>query len=551
LAKTIAIKIFAICGAAFSKMRQLTNFLVSNPRITTFTTLFIFLLSLRLINKEINQFALEDIAIAFDDVRISNTLLAILGAIISYTALIMNDRFCLAMLGKQLIIWRTARASIACYSLAKTLGFSWAFASTARARFYSKWGLDNGEIGALSMSTGMAVQLGALSAAAFGLVIGAPEIARHGPFDAGFWWVLASISATPAIIWLYYCDVGTKNIKWGSATLKRPNSLTASLHLFIIIFDKIGAALCLYFLLPAHGGWEFPAFLAVFILAGLLGAISGAPGGLGVFEAAILTMAPNSQNVPGAAVALLVYRLIYNIVPMVAAIVFLGLHHAAPVAKPAARAAKKVGSLAIDIAPQILAILVFVCGYLLVIAAALPSQSARLIKLEAIFNPIFIDIFHFLTALIGVAMMLNSNFLWRESKGAFIWALVLVLWGAVLSLFKGISWEIAGVMTFILTLLLSARGEFIIEGEKLKKTYSYRVIAAIIGSLASIVWLSYFSFNQTPYNHNLWFETGVQAHVARAFRAVAGAIGFFCLAIFANWLVNNKSDEDELDNSLN
>lgn len=532
--------IFNFVATLFDKGRAIVNFITSNPKITTFTSLLIFLIALKFINKELNDFALEDISIAFDEFRIKNTFLAILGAIISYIALVYNDRFCLAMIGKKLIMWRTFRASIASYSLAKTLGYSWAIASTARARFYSRWGLNNAEIGALSMSTGVAVQMGALCAAALGLIIGAPEIALHGPLGKFFWWFLALIIILPAILWFYYCDKGGDFIKWGAAKLYKPKPKIAAFHLGIILFDKIGAALCLFMLLPEHGGWSFPAFLAVFILAGLLGAISGAPGGLGVFEAAILTMAPNSQNIPGAAVALLVYRLIYNIIPLVAATIFLGIHHASYVAKPAAIAAKKVGTFAIDVAPQIMAILLFICGYLLLSAASLPSLNMRMIKLEAILDPIFIESAHLLTSIIGVSMMLNANFIWRESKWAFYQAFALIFSGATLSIVKGISWEIAGVLTFALILLLSTRGEYGFSRNDIKQNYSYKFIAAIIGSLATIVWLSYFSFNQIPYSHDLWFQTGINADAARAFRAVAAAISFFILALCVNKLISSR-----------
>ncbi|MBN8649281.1 MAG: hypothetical protein J0L55_15105, partial [Caulobacterales bacterium] len=205
----------------------------------------------------------------------------------------------------------------------------------------------------------------------------------------------------------------------------------------------------------------------------------------------------------------------------------------------------KVSNIAFDVAPQIMAILIFICGYLLLSAASLPSQNIRMIRLEAIFDPIFIEVIHFFTALIGVSLMLNANFVWRESKLAFYQAFGLIFIGAVFSLFKGISWEIAGIMAFALVLLLIVRGEFGFNREAIKQTFSYRFIAAIIGSLASIVWLSYFSFNQIPYSHNLWFEIGIDANEARAFRAIAGAIAFFVFVIFINWLLNNTKDEDE------
>ncbi|MBN8647258.1 MAG: lysylphosphatidylglycerol synthetase family protein [Caulobacterales bacterium] len=536
--------IFKLIGDLFDRGRAIVNFLTSNPKITTFSSLIIFLLALRLINKELNQFALSDIAIAFDGVRISNTLLAILGAIISYGALSLSDRFCLSMLGKQMIIWRTIRASIASYSLAKTLGYSWAIASTARSRLYSKWGLNNAEIGALSMSTGVGVQIGALSAAAIGLILGAPEIARHSPFNTGFWWILAIIAIIPAALWLYFCDYGGAFIKWGSAKLYKPNTQIAIKHLVILLFDKIGAALCLYMLLPAHGGWNFPAFLAVFILAGLLGALSGAPGGLGVFEAAILKLAPNSQNIPGAAVALLVYRLIYNIIPLVGATIILGLHHAEPVARPAARAAKKVGLVAIDVAPQILALLVFVCGYLLIGASALPNPSARMIRIEAILDPIIIEVAHFLSAITGIALMLSANFLWRESKSVLNQALILIFIGAILCLVKGIAWEIAISLIMVFVLLLGARKEFIVPHADIKPYYSYRFIAAIIGSLATMIWLTAFSYDKMLFAPQTWLKIGADAHEARAFRAIIGATVFFIISIFVNWLVNNSKDYD-------
>lgn len=244
------------------------NFVTSNPKITTFTSLIVFLVSLNLINSELNAFALNDIAIAFDKVRISNTLFAIFFAGISYTALVTNDRFCLFMLGKQLAIWRTLRASISSYALARTLGYSWATASSARARLYRRWGLSQSEIGALSFSTATMVQIGGLSAASIGLIFGCFEIARHGPFDAMFWFIAGFITIIPAIFLIVLCNSDLGEIKWGETKIQLPNGLKLSKQIVLIAIDKIGAALCLYFLLPDHGGWTFIPFVAVFVLAG-------------------------------------------------------------------------------------------------------------------------------------------------------------------------------------------------------------------------------------------------------------------------------------------
>lgn len=50
----------------------------------------------------------------------------------------------------------------------------------------------------------------------------------------------------------------------------------------------------------------------------LLGIVSHAPGGIGVFEASMLTVLPGDQA-PRVLVALLLYRMLYNLVPFLIA----------------------------------------------------------------------------------------------------------------------------------------------------------------------------------------------------------------------------------------
>lgn len=516
------------------------GFVTSNPKITTFTSLIVFLIALKFINSELNAFALPDIASAFDNVRISSTLLAILAATLSYTALVMNDRFCLFIIGKQLAIWRTMRATIASYAMARTLGYSWATASTARARLYRRWGLSQSEIGALSFSTATMVQIGALFGAALGLIFGCFEIANHGPFDAMFWFFVGLIILLPTIAILALCNSQIDEIKWGESKITIPKALDFFKQVLLISIDKIGAALCLYFLLPDHGGWSFLPFLAVFVLAGLLGALSGAPGGIGVFEAAILKMAPNDQNIPGAAVALLVYRLIYNIIPLVMGVLVLAHDHAAYVAKPAGRAAIKVSKAAFHVAPQILALLVFFCGYLLIGAATVPISSSNTLRFEKLLPLISYETAHFFSAIIGIILLLKANFLWRESRFANTTVLLYLLAGIVLSLIKGVAWEIASVLLLAFVLLFLARSEFEVAPSNVKPKFSYRFIAAIIGSLASIAWFSYFAYNGLDYSNGLWIDFGKNADASRAMRALSGAVLVFVVMLVMNTIANIK-----------
>lgn len=534
----LAIKAMDWCRARFN---EFTN----HPRVTTFGTLLIFLFSIRLIAKELSEFNIDNINFAFDDVRLSYTIMAILATIMSFTALSFNDRFCLAMIGKKVSYARSVRASLASYSLAKTLGYSWAIASTARAKLYSKWGLSASEVGALSMTSGTAVQVGSLTAAAIGLWVGAEEIAKHGHLAIIIWYVVAFILTIPSAIWLLVCNNDIASFKWGKTFVYLPTFKKGLLHLTTILFDKGGAALCLYFLFPSYdGGWSFPSFLAVFILAGLLGALSGAPGGLGVFEAAILTMAPSSQNIPGAAVALILYRLIYNIIPLIIATIIIGLDQAAPVAKPAAKAAKKWGSVAYDAAPQIMSMLVFFSGFLLLASCATPAFSDRLIRLQGFIPQITIEIAHFLSAICATILMIIANYLWRESRFAFKIAIAFLIMSMVFAIFKGLSWEVAVFLIITSALLLFVNKEFVKPFGKGGFNISYKFSAAIIGVIATLAWFSYFAYNDSiDFDIELFFDTGIHADAARSLRAIFASGFTFVSALLIVWLLGEEKDE--------
>jgi uncharacterized membrane protein YbhN (UPF0104 family) len=79
--------------------------------------------------------------------------------------------------------------------------------------------------------------------------------------------------------------------------------------------SAIGA---LFVLMPGYAGISFPAFSTLYIGAVLLGIASHAPGGIGVFEAAMLAVV-DRQNSSGMVAALLAYRLIYNVAPFLLA----------------------------------------------------------------------------------------------------------------------------------------------------------------------------------------------------------------------------------------
>ena len=79
----------------------------------------------------------------------------------------------------------------------------------------------------------------------------------------------------------------------------------------------------MYMLLPGEPNIDFVTIAVVFVSATLLGFASHAPGGLGVFDAAML-VALWQFDKESVLAGLLLFRLLYYIVPFVLALAILG-----------------------------------------------------------------------------------------------------------------------------------------------------------------------------------------------------------------------------------
>lgn len=94
--------------------------------------------------------------------------------------------------------------------------------------------------------------------------------------------------------------------------LHLPNLLTLSRILCLTIIDTFGAALALWLLLPID--IAFITLLPAFLLALGAGLVSGAPGGVGVFEVTLLTLLPHTPDTPLLA-AVLGWRIVSFVLP--------------------------------------------------------------------------------------------------------------------------------------------------------------------------------------------------------------------------------------------
>ena len=176
------------------------------------------------------------------------------------------------------------------------------------------------------------------------------------------------------------------------------------------------------------------------------------------------------------------------------------------------RILQRLGGLAYELTPQVVAVASFGLGAVMLLSAATPACSGRLQALDRISAPILIDLSHFAASVTGFLLLLVSAGLWRRRRGAYYAALFGLMLGAVFSLMKGLDWEEAAELTLAAALLLPCRAAFNRRsrlGEPLRPGWLLMLAAAV----AAMLWLGFFAYRDTAYTDELWwtFLTDKQA----------------------------------------
>lgn len=223
------------------------------------------------------------------------------------------------------------------YAIGNTVGLSALSGGAARWRVYAGEGLDVWQVGAVSTFTTVAYGIGAT-------VIGLGALACDPTALTSMTAMAPGIVRTASLLVmglvagsLLLLSRRTRPLRIGRMFLQ-PVSAADLGRLLALTFAEMGlAATILHMLLPA-GSISWADLVVLYAAATLAGVASHVPGGVGVFEGVIVAALPASVSVAAALTALLMFRLIYLIVPFLIAIAvlpFVGCRNAASPVIPA------------------------------------------------------------------------------------------------------------------------------------------------------------------------------------------------------------------------
>ena len=254
---------------------------------------------------DVRTFTLGEVAQAWRSIPRSKVGMSLLLTAASFSALGCYDILAVRTMFPGRVQARLAwLAGATGNAISNTLGFHAVTGSVVRYRLYRQAGLNAKEVAALVAFTWSALGLGFVTVFAVAL------LARHAsPLDS-FAGASLVVALMALLIWL---GPRGRHISVARFSLALPSCASAALQLAIAAIEMSAAIGALYVLMPVRAA-SFAGFAAAYIAAVLLGVVSHAPGGIGVFEAAMLSFT-GGQDEAGILAALLLYRLIYNLLP--------------------------------------------------------------------------------------------------------------------------------------------------------------------------------------------------------------------------------------------
>jgi uncharacterized membrane protein YbhN (UPF0104 family) len=265
----------------------------------------------------------EEVLDAISQTEPSSVALAALFVAAGYFTLTFYDLFAVRTIGRKDVPYRVAAlAAFTSYSIGHNVGASVFTGGAVRYRIYSAWGLDGVDVAKVCFLAGLTFWLG--NAAVLGL-----GIAYHPEAASAIDQLPPSVNRTLALliiagllIYIAWVSLKPRCVGRGSWTVTLPGGRLTLLQIAIGIVDLGFCALAMYVLTPDEPNLGFVVVAVIFVSATLLGFASHSPGGLGVFDAAMLVglwQMDKEELLAG----MLLFRVLYYITPFVISVLVL------------------------------------------------------------------------------------------------------------------------------------------------------------------------------------------------------------------------------------
>ncbi|SHE38491.1 phosphatidylglycerol lysyltransferase [Loktanella atrilutea] len=458
----------------------------------------------------------------------------------SYTALALYDPVILRSLNAPPMPgYVPVLTGVSSMAVSNLLGFSWLTGGAIRYRVYAAFGVDVGAVAKLIATSWLAFLLGLLVLLG-GLFIFHPTgLSAVIRLPAGSEAAVGSLILAGVAGLLLWTARGPRSIRLWQVQITLPAARQMGVLMAIALIDLTATALTLYVLLPDDLAQNFVLFFVLFIGALGLGVVSHAPGGLGVFEAAIIAGLGGTGR-SDLLVALLFYRMIYTVLPFIIAVAGLSLAWGLTNRDRASAARQTLVRATRPIVPVLSAALALLSGATLLLRGDLPTEAGHAAALRGLLPLGLVETSHLLASVAGVLLLIVARGLYRRMARAWLIAMILLGAGLVLSLLKGAELGTAAALALSLAILWTFRSVFYRVGLGSAMRLNRRWLVSVALLVAGITWIGFFAYRNVDYTDALWWRFAWNGDAPRFLRATLVVV-VILTAVALNALISRST----------
>ena len=210
-------------------------------------------------------------------------------------------------------------------AFSQSIGLAVLTGSAIRMRAYSRYKVGAGAVARISAFVTISATLGLVAAGAIALVESRAVLpVRFGLSMRMFGFALS----LPALAYLGWALIGKGKIGGKGWRMNPPSRPMAFAQVSLSVIDWLLTGTVLFILMPSSATIGYAGFLGIYLVAQTAGVASHVPGGLGVFEGALISLVHVADPAISAgivAASLVVYRVVYYLLPLAIAMVMAGI----------------------------------------------------------------------------------------------------------------------------------------------------------------------------------------------------------------------------------
>lgn len=287
-------------------------------KIISYSGLFFFILAAGMLWWQLKQYSFGDIVRAITSIPVMNLFAACCACLAGYFALALYDCLALNYVGGRVSWWKWMLAGMLGFAISNNAGHAVVSGGAIRYRLYTRWRIRGGDIVKMLTINGFTYFLGCAAIAVVGyFLVPSDMFGQSMGLSMGmntlFIFCLAALFAYFAVTVIFH----DKSIKIGQIKFQVPSTKMAFLQTLLGITDSVLAGLVLYFCMIPFVHMHFGTYIGLFVIAQTTGVFSQVPGGIGVFETMFLLALPDGVDKASVFGALLAYRIIYYVLPLI------------------------------------------------------------------------------------------------------------------------------------------------------------------------------------------------------------------------------------------